>query len=204
ARFQRARTDELRSVLALACGLANAKDVLPALENRLDKSSPKWTRPASGLRRPPGPTLQDGGFLKWGTLALGMLGATSKADKVRAIFKKYHHPAIRESAAISLALLKGRASVRGLVDVLKDAGSMHSKAAVVTALGLLPEPSRDAVDALVDAYKDDSNQDTVRAMAIIALGAMADPRPVALSALLTRDYNYFIRSYALDWIAALL
>ncbi len=201
-RFQRASTVSERGALAVACGLAGAREVIPALLNRLDKTSLRGNRAAAGARK--GAPAYSGGFLPWGVLSLGMLGDTAQVSRVRAIFKKYSHARVRENAAIALALLQGRASVRGLVDVLKNAGTMHTKAAIVTALGILPDPSMKAIEALIDVYRDDSQNDQVRAMAIIALGAMVDPRPVPLSVMLTRDYNYFIRSHAIDWLAALL
>jgi len=49
----------------------------------------------------------------------------------------------------------------------------------------------------------DSMPNVVRAMAVCALGALADPRPVPVSALLVRNYN-FIRCLALDEIASYL
>jgi len=188
ARYRRARTWHARSALAVACGLARVKDALPLTIELLDKAGAGKAGPTN--------------FLAWGTLSLGLHG--SGLDTARKIFRKYAIAEIRENAAIALCLIRRTAAVPELVDVLKRAGTMHAKAAIVTALGVLPEPSREAVDALRDVYRDDSMPDNVRAMAIIALGALGDPRPVPLSAQLTRHYNYFIRCVTLDEIASFL
>ena len=55
-----------------------------------------------------------------------------------------------------------------------------------------------------DQYKRDSNPDTVRAIAVIGLGALGDPSPIPMSVRFVRAYNYLIRCQALDWIANIL
>ena len=64
-------------------------------------------------------------------------------------------------------------------------------------------PDEKIVDALIAAYRRDSNQNSARAAAIIALGNLGDPRKMPLSAQFMRHYNYFIRSGALDVVATL-
>ena len=142
-------------------------------------------------------------FALWGTLALGLHGDGSAVPLLRELFKE-GGTAVRGRAAIALTLIQRSAAVPELVDVLKNAGTMHQKAAVVTALTLLHEPSRAAFKALKEAYEDDSLPNTVRAMAVVGLGAMGDPREVPLSAQLMRNFNYFIRCIALDEIASFL
>jgi len=191
AAYQRARTVPERSVLAVACGLAKVQGAVPITLDLIEKGSLN----AGGA---------GWGFPGWGALALGLHADPRAVPAVRRAFRRYSDDHVRENAAIALSMLEGKAAVPELVAILRDSGTMHTKAAVVTALGILPEPSRDAVDALVAAYRDDSMPNPVRAMAIIALGALGDPRPVPLSALLVRNYNYFIRCAALDEIASLL
>jgi HEAT repeat protein len=91
-----------------------------------------------------------------------------------------------------------------LTPILDESGTSHTRAAIVTALGILPEPTPEAVDALVRVYRDDSMPNVVRAIAVCGLGALADPRPIPVSALLVRNYNYFVRCLALDEIASYL
>ena len=40
-------------------------------------------------------------------------------------------------------------------------------------------------------------------MAIIGLGSLGDPRVIPLSASMTRNYNYHIRSFAIDELGLL-
>ncbi len=143
-------------------------------------------------------------FQVWAPLALGLHGDASAVELVRDLFRRRSDPKVRESCAIALALLLRGGAVPELIDVLENSGTMHARAAAVTALGLLPEPTAAAVDALVAAFRRDSNDESVRTMAIIALGALGDPRAVPLSALLSSNYNYFIRCLALDEIASYL
>ncbi|MHC4548013.1 MAG: HEAT repeat domain-containing protein [Planctomycetota bacterium] len=208
--YRRKRTEAAWSVLAVACGLARVSEAVPLTIERLGQSHLSGAAPPGdrrGRRRDPARArnrVREPGFLAWGCLALGLHGDPRAVPVVRKVFKKYHDGQVRAKAAIALSLLRKQAAVPELVEILRDAGTMYTKAAVVTALGILPEPSREAVDALVRAYRDDSMPNSVRAMAIIALGALGDPRPVPLSAQLTRNYNYFIRCVGLDEIASLL
>ncbi|MGQ0614135.1 MAG: HEAT repeat domain-containing protein [Planctomycetaceae bacterium] len=143
-------------------------------------------------------------FQIWAPLALGLHGDATAVEVVRDLFRKRPDPKVRESCAIALAILLRHGAVPELIDVLENSGTMHARAAAVTALGLLPEPSAAAVDALVEAYRRDANNEAVRAMAVIALGALGDPRAVPLSALLSSNYNYFIQCLALIEIGSYL
>jgi HEAT repeat protein len=125
-------------------------------------------------------------------------------DPVRRVFSSKNDPFVREQAAIAISLLQRSAAVPELLAILKETGTLQAKAAIVTALGVLPEPQADAVDGLIAVYKDDSMPNPVRAMAISALGALADPRPIPVSALLSRNYNYLIRCLALDEVGSYL
>jgi HEAT repeat protein len=206
--YEKARTWEKRSSLALALGIARFGPAVKRTIAYLEKAhvgSGASSRPTGGPRGPrAGPPRAEPGFLEWGTLALGLHGDRSALPMVQRVLKKYRVAGIREKAATALALLKRQEAVRELVELLKETGNIYTKAAVVSALGMLPEPTWEAVDALIYAYRQDSFPDSVRAMAIIALGALGDPRAIPLSATLVSNYNYFIRSFALDEIASFL
>jgi HEAT repeat protein len=192
--YQRADTDVEQSVLALACGIAKVREAVPITIEALENPRKRDT---SGLGA-------RGRFAGWACLALGFHDDGRGLPAVRNVLARSNDAFVKEQAAIAVSLLQRSASVGELMDILKDAGTLHAKAAVVIALGVLPEPTPAAVDALVKIYKDDSMPNTVRALAICALGALADPRPVPVSALLVRNYNYFIRCQALDEIATYL
>ncbi len=186
--YERARTAGDRAVLALSCALARVNAAQPLTLDHLGKSS------------------LDGGaaMLEFGALAVGLHGDLSGAAALREILRRYNDAKVRRGAAMGLALLLKSSAAPELVAMLREEGTAYTRAACVSGLGLLADPPAEVVDALVDAYRRDSNPDTLRAMAVIALGALADPRPVPLSAALTSHYNYFVRCLALDEIARYL
>lgn len=192
--YQRADTEVEQGVLALACGIAKVKDAVPLTVEALEKPRKRDTEGLGARGRLGG----------WAALALGFHGDARGLPAVRKLLTSSNDPFVCEQAAIAVSLLVRSAAVPELMAILKDAGTLHAKAAIVVALGVLPEPTPAAVDALVSVYKDDSMPNTVRALAICALGALAEPRPVPVSALLVRNYNYFVRCLALDEIASYL
>lgn len=194
AEYHRADTDVEQGVLALACGIAKVKDAVPLTVQALESPRKRDTQ-GLGAR---------GRFAGWAALGLGFHGDGRGLPPVRKLLERNNDPFVCEQAAIAVSLLQRSAAVRELMAILKDAGTLHAKAAIVVALGVLPEPTPAAVDALVSVYEDDSMPNTVRALAICALGALAEPRPVPVSALLVRNYNYFVRCLALDEIASYL
>lgn len=192
--YERADTDTEQGVLALACGLAKVADAVPITVKTIGRPR---LRDTTGLGA-------RGRLAGWAALGLGFHGDGRGLPAVQRVLAENNDPFVREQSAIAISLLQGSAAVPELMAILEDAGTLHAKAAIVTALGVLPEPTPEAVDALIKVYKDDSMPNTVRAMAICALGALADPRPVPISAQLVRNYNYFIRCLALDEIASYL
>ncbi len=192
--YERAETDTEQGVLALACGIARVDAAVEITVKAIEKPH---LRDTTGLGA-------RGRFAGWAALALGFHGDARGLPAARHVLAERNDAFVQEQAAIAISLLQRSAAVPELMAILEEAGTMHAKAAVVTALAVLPEPSTEAVDALVKVYRDDSIPNNVRSMAIVALGALADPRPVPVSALLVRNYNYFIRNLALDEIASYL
>jgi len=171
----------------------------------LEHSGPPATPPA-GSRRRGGVEMSSknpASFMPYGLLGLGLHGDPRAIPLGRRIFREERHPVARHNAAIALALLLRSAAVPELLKTLEETGTQYTKAAVVMALGLLARPTEELVSGLIDAYRDDSHPDAVRALAIIGLGSLGDPRAIPLSATLTRNYNYHIRSLALDEVALL-
>jgi len=194
SKLERSDSEVERGALAVACGLARVRDAVPLMSDMIEKPH-VYDVPGLGVR---------GRMAGWLALGIGLTGDPRGVPVVRKVFDDFSDPFVCEQAAIGLALLRRGAVATELLRILHDAGSLQAKAAVVTALGVLPEPSREAVDGLIAAYRDDTLPNPVRAMAISALGVLADPHPVSVSALLVRNYNYFIRCHALDEIASYL
>ncbi len=185
ALFDRRSTGTERGALAVALGLIHhpsaSKSVIKAVNGTSDRD-----------------------LLAWGSLGLGLLGGRGASDAIDRVFTTYAIPKVRRQAAIGMVLLKRGAAAKRLIRELKESGNAHEKAAIADALRLLRNPKTEIVDALIEAYERDSNSNHVRSYAIAALGALADPRDIPYSAELVRDYNYFIKCWALDLIASLL
>jgi HEAT repeat protein len=216
ARYRDARTQEIRSALALACGLGGVKDALPitlshlktapgpsdATKKRPKKGGGKRKKRGGGAAPPRGSDRkQPANFLTWGLLAAGLHGDEKALDLVRTRYRRVSHPAVRHNGAIAIALILRERAVGELLGIMKETGNQHTKAGAIVALGLMPHPTQELVDGLKAMYSRDSNPDHVRALAIIALGNLAAPSSVPLSASLTNRYNYHIRTHALDELA---
>jgi len=173
--------------MMLGCGLAGNRDAVGLTIKRVE-----------------GASIVNRDVLAYGSMALGLMGDPKASKTVREVLRKYADPKIREHAAIGLVLLERNQAVPKLLELLKEGGSLQKKSSAIIALGLLASPSDEVVSELIRAYRKDSNNDAVRAAAIVALGAIADPRKMPLSAKLMRNYNYLIRSGALDLVASLL
>jgi HEAT repeat protein len=192
--YRRVRTEAESSVLALACGLARAEEAIPLTIASMERPRFRGTRRPGARDR----------FLGAAALGLGLQGDARGLDAVRKAMALADGPIAREQAAIGLVLLEGEKAVGALVGILRNERTSRGKAAAVAALGVLRSPSAEAIDALVRVYRDPDAPDGVRAMAICALGTLADERPVPVAALLVRGYDYYIACLALDEIATYL
>ena len=208
-----------RQFLCLALGLVGTRDARDTLQIAYEKAGAyeMWPPMMLGLglsrnpdavgltiKRVEGASIVNRDVLAYGSMALGLMGNSKASKTVREVLRKYADSKIREHAAIGLVLLERNKAVPKLLEMLKEGGSLQKKSSAIIALGLLASPSDEVVNELIRAYRNDSNNDAVRAAAIVALGAIADPRKMPLSAKLMRNYNYLIRSGALDLVASLL
>jgi HEAT repeat protein len=203
-----------RAALALALGIARHKPAIPLTIDFLNKTSlgsaPRGGGNSSGRgssgRGGSGDVVQLRGrdFLAYGSLALGFHGSDDGLTTIREILRKYRDPKVESNAAIALVLIRRSEAIDDLKPILKDSGNAMTRGAIIMALGLVPEPKMELVKLLKAQYERDSNPDSVRAMAIVGLGALGDPRAVPMSVWFVRGYNYLIRCQALDLIARLL
>jgi HEAT repeat protein len=181
---------ELRGVQALALGIARSAEGLELTLERVRKGSAG----AGGGEE----------FFRDAALGLGFHKDRKSLDALRDILRRYGHRSIRESAALSIALLGGRHAAGELVEMIRSGNSVADAAGAVAALGLIPDPPDEAIEALIETYRADRIPGETRAAAIAALGAIADDLAVPFSARLVANYNYFIRCLALDEIATYL
>lgn len=80
---------------------------------------------------------------------------------------------LRARAALALSVLGDGETAAWLIGDLEEGGSTHHLAGVTMALGRLGELS--AADALIRTASDPARSELVQAMAIVALGILADP-----------------------------
>ena len=181
------------------------------LDGTPNEAAPKGSNPRRGGRRgrggggtgaAPGVTNRD--FLSYGALALGLHGDPAGVDAVRGILRSSRDAKVQSNAAIAMVLLRRSKAIDDLGPILEDTGSAVTSGAIIMALGLVPRATPELVETLKKQYERDRNPDSVRAMAVIGLGALGDPRAIPFSVRLVRDYNYLIRCCALDLIASLL
>lgn len=163
---------------------------------------------ALGLLRAPGavpdlcavvanPTA-DGELRAHAALALGQIGVAS--DEVVAALEaaatEEGPEGLRARAALGLSLLGRSDSVKALVAQLRGGRRTSHLAGVTLALGHLGH--LDAVEPLLEVAAEAERPELVRAMAIVALGVLADPeeRPSLLR--LSRGTAYPVRTRALE------
>ena len=117
----------------------------------LDKASPPPSPAAATPRNGPvrHSAKSTASLMTYALLGLGLHGDPVAIPLVHKIFRKKSNAVARHNAAISLALLMRRDAIPVLLETLNEAGVQYTKAAMVMALGLLPEPT-EALGAWVD------------------------------------------------------
>lgn len=155
---------------SVASGLAGSIDSKKQLEGKLLKTRTPAAR----------------GYV---ALSLGMLGATSSIDLIKDIVEdSEYEPELLKQAAIALGLLGDKRTVSMLCEMLLEARSLSSQAALATALGIIGD--RRSVDALISMLQDETLTGTARAFAAAALGLVADKEPLPWNSKIGVDLNY--------------
>jgi HEAT repeat protein len=122
-------------------------------------------------------------------LALGLLDVRDAAEPILAIARSARYqPELLGFAAISLGLLADRAGIATLIELLQQSSSLASQAGLASALGKLGDAR--AIEPLLEVCRDPSRPELVRAFALVALGGIADDRPLPWNEPLSRGINY--------------
>jgi len=148
------RSVERIGAFALAAGLVSSQESRPRLLELLDKQLPDDARGQVAL-------------------ALGLSQTVEAAEALRSLVadSKYR-PATLRQASMALALLGDKSIGTELAELLKDARSTASQAAIATALGFVGD--RRALEPLLDLLEDRLATDSARAFAAVGLGNVAD------------------------------
>lgn len=135
---------------------------------------------------------------------LGLLGKRSGATLavLRAALTSRAADGLRREAARALGRLGDRTAVPALVRELQSGGADHVVARAALALGEIADAA--SVVPLASLVESKGAVDSTRAIAVAALGLIADPEPVGSLSRLATDSNYLARTDALAEVLSLL
>jgi len=167
-----AKAKSPREVGAFAIGLGIAGDVEASsvLLDKLENMSDDDTR----------------GYI---AISLGLMNSVDSIETIQSVVEesKYRGELLKQ-AAIGLGLLGDKALVTQLVDMLKEAKTLTTQAAIASALGFIGD--KRSVDPLVEMLGDDSKTASARGFAAVALGIVAEREPLPWNAKYSVDTNY--------------
>jgi len=182
ARFEHLKNPDERGACALGLGLSGHKASVAMLRKRLERGNPA--------------------FVPHGMVALGLLDDPKAIPLVQAILKDRRDPVTRREGAIALALLRRSGAVPELVELLRNASSVSTRGAVAEALGLVGNAN--AIGPLMEIFRDERRQGEERAIALAAMGRIADPEDIPLLARLAFDLNPYVVSDAISELLTIL
>ena len=173
--FGKAKSPNLRAACAIGLGLANYRKAAPMLREQLEKGNI--------------------GYVGHGMVALGLLDDAKSIPAVQALLKRKREPGIRVEGATALTLLRRAGAIPDLVAMLEDSKSIYTRAGLAAALGRVGDDN--AVQPLLDLYRDRRREPEERAVALAALGRIGDEEKIALLAQLAFDLNPYVNSDAI-------
>lgn len=121
-------------------------------------------------------------------LALGLMGWVEAKDAVRELLKGEIDIELVPNAALAGLLLQDREALDILLRRLTDERKPNARNAVLYGIGLFKD--RGAIEPLAALLKNRSEPAHVRRYAAIALGEIADPRPLRAIGRLYAHFNY--------------
>lgn len=171
--LERARSSADIAPFAVALGIAKDPDAAPLLRAKLERENDPATR----------------GYLM---LALGLAGDFRSAEAMqKTLAKARFQGELLRQAAIGLGLLGDRHAAGQLVEMLEQASSQASQAAIAGGLGFIGDEQ--SVQPLTELLGDRSKTGAARGFAAAALGLMADEAELS--------WNTSLR-YGLAWGAS--
>jgi len=161
---------DIMGAYGVAIGIAKDTEAISLLREKMEKFADNSSR----------------GYM---ALGLGLVGATDAKGDIQAIVKdaKYK-PELLRQAAIALGLLGDKSLVPDLIEMLRDAKSLASQAAVASALGFIGD-SR-SIDPLVKLLENKEITATARGFAAVALGIVADKEQFPWNSKISTNINY--------------
>jgi len=148
-------------------------------------------------------TTTDPSFKGYAALALGFLGHTDAAERLRSECRlKTITPGYRMQVATALGLLGDREAVAVLSETLESAQTLGVSAAVAKALGLIGDES--AISPLMKLAGDASKSPITRAFACVALGRLCEKTSLPWNQPIMADNNYLVALPAIAEVCDIL
>jgi len=157
-----------RRVLAIAVGLAGDRSAVPILLKILSSGG-------------------DAELRGYAAIALGLIGDERAAKDLRAVLDGKGDHILQRKAAIALARIGDPAAVDALFKLLREGKSQFARgsAAMALSFGLHPIQAKPLVEVLAN----EGEPDAIRTLAALALGRIAEDRPLPSLARLGERLN---------------
>ncbi len=167
---KKAKSPALAGAYMLALGLANDTDSAPLILRKLEYFSEDETRGHCAV-------------------ALGLMNYTQAIEPIQEILDgSEFRPGLLKQAAVALGLLGDKHMVERLVEMLSEAKSLSSQAAIASALGTIGD--KNSIDGLIELLNDGGKTQTARGFAAVALGIVCDKELLPWNAKIGTDINY--------------
>jgi len=122
-------------------------------------------------------------------VALGLLGDDGAQDAlVEVVERARYRPDLLRQSSIALGLLGHKEICGQLVEMLGEAKSLATQAAIASALGFIGD--RDSVEPLIGLLNDEDRSFAARGLAAAALGIVADKEMLPWNSKISVDLNY--------------
>ena len=168
--FQKAKVANEIGAYAIALGMLKDQDAKSSLRERLSKVTE--------------PTAQ--GYI---ALALGLVRDAAAQEKIQELVRaSEYQPDLLKQAAIALGLLGDNTIVPDLIEMMGNAGTITTQAALASALGFIGDER--SVNPLIEMLEDDALPETGRGFAAVALGIVADKEMLPWNSKIAVDVNY--------------
>lgn len=122
-------------------------------------------------------------------VALGLVDSRDAIEPIRRIVQdSTYRPVLLREAATALGLLRDSQAVSLLLDQLERASSQAAQASIAQAMGRIGD--RRAIEPLLELLEKPGTTTGARAFAAVALGIVADRRPLPWNSILSVGVNY--------------
>ncbi|MCG3134425.1 MAG: hypothetical protein HMLKMBBP_01731 [Planctomycetes bacterium] len=132
----------------------------------------------------------------YAALAIGMIPCDASASILRMRLEDENDPRVRANLALALAMMDDQAGEAYLRRTLASDGTIYERAGAAVSLGHIRKARN--VPALMDAFRKKKDHEFVRALAVVALGVIADPEDVPRLAAFKVDGDYSVSHDALN------